>query len=782
MTGATVSRLARGTRLAATANRLLRPLLRGGRFLPAAVAISTAVAAARAMRPPRAAGTEAPADCFSAGRAADHLREIAAEPRPVGSPANDRVREWLVSHMRDLGLEVEVQVGAAAVDLGPAPYGVRYRAGGRVHNIVARLPGTQQGPALLLMTHYDSVEHSPGVSDAGMLIAAVLETLRALRTGPPLRNDLIVVLTDGEEAGLLGARAFFNDHPAAARAAAVLNFESRGTSGPALMFETGPRSGPLVRRLALTPHRAFASSLFDEAYRRMPNTTDFTLAKERGLPGLNFANIGGFIHYHGPGDDFSHLDPGTLQHQGENMLSLVRGLGQADLNSLDGPDEVYFSLGRGWLVHYPARAALPLALVGASAAAAALLGRRTPEGGRWITGRAVAAQSARLLAGPALSTGLTWVLGHRSPHFRRSGDFHRTDEVYAAMIGVAASLALVGDATSAGGPWQRLGATLPPLAVSSVLLSVAMPGGSYLTTWPLLGGTVGVLAGSGHPTVARLGAATAAASGMMLLSPLSRLLYEGLTPRLAAAPALAWQLCAEIAAPALWTLPPRARALVVALGTATAAGVVAYRLARPAGGATPPETLSYLLDTDTKEALFASSDAAPSAWTRRWLGDAPRRGRLPLFFPGWERDFLYATADPVDLPAPAAEILADVPSRVGRRQVRLRVVSKRGARQISVAVPRGAVHTWSLEGRSTAASAGRADDRPWELWIYAPGPSGVEVDLELDEAPVWVRLMDRTDGLTVGTAEDEPGPGHPAAALDIDAWGNGTFVVTWLRL
>src|SRR6185437_4911603 len=135
---------------------------------------------------------------------------VAAAPRPIGSAAAGRVRALLAEHLSRLGMEVQTQDAFTAVDLGPVPYGPPYRAAGRVRNIVGRLAGATPGQAVLLMTHYDSVAQGPGASDAGMLVAAVLETVRALRARPLLRNDLIVVFTDGEEAGMLGARAFFD--------------------------------------------------------------------------------------------------------------------------------------------------------------------------------------------------------------------------------------------------------------------------------------------------------------------------------------------------------------------------------------------------------------------------------------------------------------------------------------------------------------------------------------------------------------------------------------------
>ncbi len=73
---------------------------------------------------------------------------------------------------------------------------------------MARLPGRGNTRAFALMGHYDSVRYGPGAADNGASVAALLETARALRAGPPLSNDVLFVFTDGEETGLFGAKAF----------------------------------------------------------------------------------------------------------------------------------------------------------------------------------------------------------------------------------------------------------------------------------------------------------------------------------------------------------------------------------------------------------------------------------------------------------------------------------------------------------------------------------------------------------------------------------------------
>jgi len=101
-----------------------------------------------------------------------------------------------------------------------------------------------------LVCHHDSVPTGPGASDDGAGVAALLEAARALKAGPALQNDVILLFTDGEEAGLDGARAFAAGCPWLKDIGLVLNFEARGVSGPVFMFETSVGNGPIIREFA----------------------------------------------------------------------------------------------------------------------------------------------------------------------------------------------------------------------------------------------------------------------------------------------------------------------------------------------------------------------------------------------------------------------------------------------------------------------------------------------------------------------------------------------------
>jgi hypothetical protein len=314
------------------------------------------------------------------------------------------VRDYLVAELTRLGADPELEAGFASITLR------KYHGEGNVENIVARLPGSASTRPVMLAAHYDSVTRGPGASDDGNGVAVLLETLRALRAGPPLRNDVIFLITDGEEKGLLGAQVFMRDHPWRSEPGVVLNFEARGTGGNALMFETSAGNEWLIRDLQAAVPQAEATSFAYEIYRRMPNNTDLTIFKRGGLAGMNFAFIEHPEFYHTAQDNVANLDPRSLQEQGRYALSLTRRFGNEDLSRKHSGDAVYFPTPLTSLIVYPASWVRPvawLALVGLAAA----LGFGWKRGGRaglMAAPLAIVAILQLLLAAPA--PGVTYLL------------------------------------------------------------------------------------------------------------------------------------------------------------------------------------------------------------------------------------------------------------------------------------------------------------------------------------------------------------------------------------
>ncbi|MEX0313016.1 MAG: M28 family peptidase, partial [Allomuricauda sp.] len=162
---------------------------------------------------------------FSTDRALAHVKNISKEPHGVGFPAHENVRGYIISELKKLGLEATLQEGYTAGDWANLS---------KATNILARIKGSGNGKALLLLTHYDSSPHSSlGASDAGSGVATILEGVRAfLAENKTPKNDIIILISDAEELGLNEADLFVRKHPCAKEVGLVINFEARGSGGP----------------------------------------------------------------------------------------------------------------------------------------------------------------------------------------------------------------------------------------------------------------------------------------------------------------------------------------------------------------------------------------------------------------------------------------------------------------------------------------------------------------------------------------------------------------------
>ncbi len=333
------------------------------RILSSAVILAAILALSyMGLRPPAPKPASAPATDFSAQRALDTLHRVLRDdtPHPVGSAANEAVRGRIVDELTQLGYQPQIQTAFACA---------QFQNCATVNNVVARMDGTERDVdstgAVLLSAHYDSVPAGPGDSDDGAGMAAVLEIARALKALPAPRHPIVLLIDDGEEAGLLGAHAFVDLHPWAKDVRAAVNLDARGTSGPSLMFETGSANDWVIRLYAQHAPRPATTSIAYTLYKQLPNDTDFTVFKMAGYQGLNFANIRGVVHYHTPLDNSANVSLSTLQHHGENALPAVVALANSDLTDPPQKEAVFFDLFGRWLIHWPAPRTLPVALAAA---------------------------------------------------------------------------------------------------------------------------------------------------------------------------------------------------------------------------------------------------------------------------------------------------------------------------------------------------------------------------------------------------------------------------------
>ncbi len=299
---------------------------------------------------------------FSLRKAQKHVNKIGAKPHSIGTKQHSLVRNYIVDHLQQMGLEVQTQKGYYLSKFGTftAP-----------ENIITKIPGTnpQPGSDLLLLTHYDSAVHSsPGASDAGSGIAVILESLRVfLAKEEKFKNNIIICFTDAEEIGLNGAGLFVKEHAWVRDIGLVLNFEARGSGGPSnTILETNAGNTKLIQAFAKAEIPfSNATSLMYSVYKKLPNDTDSTIFREEeNIPGFFFAFIDDHYDYHTANDTPQNLDKNSLAHQATYLMGALPHFANLDLSNLRSVDEeVYFNFPLVNFVHYSYYWILPLLLL-----------------------------------------------------------------------------------------------------------------------------------------------------------------------------------------------------------------------------------------------------------------------------------------------------------------------------------------------------------------------------------------------------------------------------------
>jgi tripeptide aminopeptidase len=148
----------------------------------------------------------------------------------------------------------------------------RRRFAGQVGNLVATLPGTNRAPAVLLTAHLDTIRADGGEpwldadgwvrnrrsgamgADGKAGVAAILGAVRWLARADVPRPTVQVLLTVGEELGMLGAR-YLDRHLLFARYGLCLD----GDTPPHVLFDTGPAA--IRWRIRCTAHPSVRSRL-----------------------------------------------------------------------------------------------------------------------------------------------------------------------------------------------------------------------------------------------------------------------------------------------------------------------------------------------------------------------------------------------------------------------------------------------------------------------------------------------------------------------------------------
>ena len=655
-------------------------------------------------------GCSRPAGLFNDQNARAHVGMLAGTigSRPIGSEANARARAYLTDQLSQYGFEVRVQeTDSRRPSIGRAAH---------VANIIAVRQGSRS-EAIGLVCHYDSVAAGPGAADDALGVAAALEAGRVLASRSNPTWTLMLLLTDGEEWGLMGAAALATDRDVMRRLATYINLDSIGAAGPPMLFEAGPGNDWLVgtwRRAAPYPR---GGSFAGEIYRRLPNDTDFSVLKLHEIPGLNFAAVGDGYAYHTSRDTPERLSTATLRQTGEQVVTLVTALDGVDITQRSTTERTFFDIAGAALTYGPfvglaiALAALSFGVVAWLKVTVAAI--RMEGVFRWLlTCCWIVLGCAAVVAS---MIGTTWALRVARevyhPWYARPG------KLFLLLLAVAASVGwgitrfgrwLPASAHGVRHPIVVWSATLPAWIAAAGCAMWFIPGAAYLWLLPLL--AAGVLLAavpSQNPVLVRLASllvlviagalwirntaellrfAVAALGRFPIITPV----YAYATILTAAAFVVAPPLIAAFA-PSRPVLRPSLASAVGLLAIAVAAGVAysapAYTddapLRRAARAIQEGEGGAHW-DVGSIEPGLDIGAGAPEGWRR--VRDAP-----PVSVPAGvlPHPFVFRAAAPSLGPPPIAVDALSVQPVAAGTELSVAVIPKRPGLAISFILPAG---------------------------------------------------------------------------------------------
>jgi hypothetical protein len=764
-------------------------------------------------QPPKPIPLSAPASEFSSARAMKYLKVIAAHPHPIGTPEHAKVREYIVEQLQGLGLEPSVQ--AANVTRSRSARFARFAT---VQNVVARIPGTNNSKALLLLSHYDSVPNSPGATDDGAGVVTMLETARALKQAAPLMNDVIFLFTDGEEVGLMGAKAFVEQHPWVADVGLVLNFEGSGSGGPVLMFETSDENGWLIDEFAKAAPYPTANSLSYEIYRRMPNDTDFSIFKQAGIAGLNFAFVDNRFDYHTNSDNVENIEEGSIEHHGSYALSLSRHFGNLDLQNTRAGNSVYFNLIGFSFANYPESWVPPLTYFAIVVFAVTMvLGYRARllQSLGILKGLLVFAASLTLIPvainfifdvlGQVYGGADWWLLYYNFRILllgfvfltiaaltvmldwsRRGMTLRKAVSLIIVLLVLqlfAASVDFRQFAISIVGPvilfflfrkgtddWSLTFGHLTGWMILVAAVSWIVPGASYLFLWPFLFSLAPLIVifrtsrkqDLSITHIVLLG--ICAVPGVVWFSQIAYTILLAMGVNLSWLPIVFVLMLTGLLLPHLRLMMTKRWHLTGT--TASLGGVLILWLVLTAEfdeRHRKPNTLFYAHDGNSEESSWVTTDTNPDEWTSQFISSDSSNADVAEILPTASTPMLKTSAPAITIDPPQLEILHES-IQATRRQIALLLSSPRGAANMNIFIgPKARVDRATVNGIEVEGRSGTENNSlpSWWRWRYYGVPrEGIEITLDLSTLNEFeIKVVDLSPGLP--DLDSHARPRHP---------------------
>ncbi|TAQ87593.1 hypothetical protein B7494_g4101 [Chlorociboria aeruginascens] len=189
---------------------------------------------------------------------------------------------------------------------------------------------------VMVNAHFDSVSTGYGATDDGMGVVTTLQLIRYFTTpeNKP-KKGFVALLNNGEEDGLLGAKAFL-PHPLSSFVHTFLNLEGAGAGGRAILFRSTDTE---VSRAYGHAKHPFGTVVTADVYSLgfIRSETDFVIWREEGYRGLDVAFWKPRSKYHTNEDDAKHASVASLWHMLSASVETVKVLTSDTSDTFVGP-------------------------------------------------------------------------------------------------------------------------------------------------------------------------------------------------------------------------------------------------------------------------------------------------------------------------------------------------------------------------------------------------------------------------------------------------------------
>lgn len=180
-----------------------------------------------------------------------------------------------------------------------------------MNNILVGFDAPDTDDAILFVTHYDSRPDVAGSTGSALGVSTFLEAARLLSSSGDLKNDIYFLFTDGKEIDLLGAKDFVSKHEELMNhVKVVLNFDSQGTDGALMLYETSENDYNIVKQYKKAVSRNSGYSFLAGISKLLPHDTDFRIFSEAGVPAMNFSVLEGAFTYNRSIDTSENINRG----------------------------------------------------------------------------------------------------------------------------------------------------------------------------------------------------------------------------------------------------------------------------------------------------------------------------------------------------------------------------------------------------------------------------------------------------------------------------------------